>query len=46
MLTCPQRLQKFQFHKGPIKTIVLLVFIGLGCEFQFHKGPIKTWRGL
>ena len=32
----------FQFHKGTIKTL-LLVGGCCGCqEFQFHKGTIKT----
>ena len=28
---------KFQFHKGTIKTVCVCV-----CVFQFHKGTIKT----
>ena len=35
----------FQFHSGPIKTLVIMVcHLGtLPRVFQFHSGPIKTW---
>ena len=32
----------FQFHKGTIKTFVLLLHRHDGAQFQFHKGTIKT----
>ena len=32
----------FQFHKGTIKTLLLIVVGELDAKFQFHKGTIKT----
>ena len=34
----------FQFHKGTIKTTLLLSTFCLPIKFQFHKGTIKTLR--
>ncbi len=34
--------QQFQFHKGSIKTVELLLAVFLLVLFQFHKGSIKT----
>ena len=33
----------FQFHKGTIKTRILIIFLLLAQKFQFHKGTIKTF---
>ena len=32
----------FQFHKGTIKTLQLIIIIIHLLVFQFHKGTIKT----
>ena len=32
----------FQFHEGPIKTLLLYSFLQSLVLFQFHEGPIKT----
>ena len=32
----------FQFHKGTIKTCMIIVAIFVKFLFQFHKGTIKT----
>ena len=34
----------FQFHEGPIKTILSELNIKPSKMFQFHEGPIKTSR--
>ena len=33
---------KFQFHKGTIRTVRLLLGIIVFSSFQFHKGTIRT----
>ena len=35
----------FQFHKGTIKTVVLMTKMYVVFIFQFHKGTIKTAVG-
>ena len=35
-------LQTFQFHEGPIKTVICHIILFCPCLFQFHEGPIKT----
>ena len=42
---------EFQFHEGPIKTVIVCAISDQGGQFQFHEGPIKTphifvFRGL
>ena len=32
----------FQFHKGTIKTLLMIVLVIGVILFQFHKGTIKT----
>ena len=34
----------FQFHEGPIKTLLKLYIMDPFSAFQFHEGPIKTLR--
>ena len=36
------RLALFQFHEGPIKTLLGGGALLSGIGFQFHEGPIKT----
>ena len=36
------KLIKFQFHKGSIKTAFTYTSVPEVKEFQFHKGSIKT----
>ena len=33
----------FQFHKGTIRTVVLLTHLRFLLRFQFHKGTIRTY---
>ena len=35
--------QEFQFHKGTIRTQILLAHGGRCWTFQFHKGTIRTY---
>ena len=32
----------FQFHKGTIRTVLLVAITMVAQEFQFHKGTIRT----
>ena len=36
----------FQFHKGTIKTPMVMLSISFSIRFQFHKGTIKTKKGM
>ena len=38
-------LRLFQFHKGTIKTLFLVMSAIIFVAFQFHKGTIKTESG-
>ena len=42
LLNVSDRVLRFQFHKGTIKTRNLLRAVRLSQAFQFHKGTIKT----
>ena len=37
-------LNKFQFHKGTIRTLSQVHFLALSNIFQFHKGTIRTFE--
>ena len=41
-----QILMMFQFHKGTIKTLAILLIVLAYLMFQFHKGTIKTKAGV
>ena len=36
----------FQFHEGPIKTMLNVRVPPVGKMFQFHEGPIKTYAAI
>ena len=36
----------FQFHKGTIRTDMILERLIVLASFQFHKGTIRTYKGV
>ena len=37
-----EAIEKFQFHKGTIRTLCQFPYDGSRATFQFHKGTIRT----